>query len=311
VIAAGYAGRPKTGPKAVAAALRGYRYQLRDYARSAELDIWYDLVDVHRLLAVFTEPTARERASAYIGRQARRRTSRAAFEKLTELTGGQLRITENRPFRVHLDDGERAHAVAAFEAYRESLAPAQRHLLDTFRLVDVVRQVVGVGSVGMRVYLVLLIGGNVGDPLFLQLKQAVPAVYEKYAGRSSYQNSGQRVVVGKRLIQAATDMFVGWAQADGVHYYARQFRDMKIVPGAELLAPVLVDFATACGAVLARAHARTGDPVAIDAYIGKGRAFDTALTAFAHSYAGQNADDHARLAAAVAAGVVEAAENPW
>lgn len=311
VIAAKGAGRPRVGERAVAACLRSYRTHMADYANSAVLDIWYDLVDVHRLLGVFTEPNAREKVSAYIGRQAQRRTSRGALEKLTETAGGRLRISDNPPFRVHLDADERAHALAAFEAYRMTLRESQRHLLDRFQLVDVVRQVVGVGSVGMRVYLVLLAGRNVGDPLFLQLKEATAAVYEKYTAPDPHSCHGERVVVGKRLIQAATDIFVGWAQAEGVHYYGRQFRDMKIIPEAERLAPFLVDFATACGSVLARAHARTGDPIAIASYIGKGQAFDAAMGKFARAYADQNARDHARLVRAIGSGRVVAVRNPW
>lgn len=183
-----------------------------------------------------------------------------------------------------------------------STCSSLQHLLDQFELVDVVRQVVGVGSVGMRVYLLLLEGPDGDDPLFLQMKQAGPSVYARHVAASRHTNHGQRVVTGKRLIQSATDIFVGWTEADDIHYYVRQFRDMKIVPNNERIAPVIVDFAAACGAVLARAHARTGDAVSIASYIGKGRAFDEAMTRFAFRYAEQNARDHARLAAAVAAG---------
>ena len=133
-----------------------------------------------------------------------------------------------------------------------------------------VRQVVGVGSVGMRVYLVLLEGRTGADPLFLQVKQAGPSVYEAHTQPSRHDNHGERVINGKRLVQSATDIFVGWGSLHGKDYYVRQFRDMKIIPTTELIAPRLAEFATACGETLARAHARTGDPVAIDGYIGKG-----------------------------------------
>ena len=140
-----------------------------------------------------------------------------------------------------------------------------------------VRQVVGVGSVGMRVYLLLLEGRSGADPLFLQVKQAGPSVYEEHLRPSPHDNHGERVISGKRLVQAATDIFVGWGSLHGRDYYVRQFRDMKIIPTTELIAPRLAEFATACGETLARAHARTGDPVAISGYIGKGKRFAAAV----------------------------------
>ena len=135
--------------------------------------------------------------------------------------------------------------------------------------MDIVRQVVGVGSVGMVVYLVLLEGSATGDPLFLQCKQAGPSVYESYTYSSGHDNHGARVIAGKRMVQSATDIFVGWGSLGGRDFYVRQFRDMKLIPTTDLIAPVLVEFGIACGNTLARAHARSGDPEAIDAYMGK------------------------------------------
>jgi hypothetical protein len=177
-------------------------------------------------------------------------------------------------------------------------------LLDRFSLVDVVRQVVGVGSVGMQVYLALFEGRNGTEPLFLQIKQAGPSVYERYLGASKYPSHGQRVIRGKRAIQAASDIFLGWTSVAGFDFYVRQFRDMKVIPDSERIAPYLVPFAEQCGYVLARAHARTGDAMTIDGYIGKGRRFDEAMTEFALAYADQTAHDHEQLATAVAAGNV-------
>ena len=179
-------------------------------------------------------------------------------------------------------------------------------LFDRFTEPDVVRQVVGVGSVGMRVYLVLLEGRSGVDPLFLQCKQAGPSVYEAHLGPSVHATHGERVVAGKRLVQTATDIFVGWGSFRGHDYYVRQFRDMKIIPTVELIAPVLTEFATACGETLARAHARSGDPVAIAAYLGTGDGFGDAAVEFAGRYADQNDADHAQLEAAVATGAVPA-----
>jgi uncharacterized protein (DUF2252 family) len=206
---------------------------------------------------------------------------------------------------VRLQADELALEDAVFTAYRSSLPEYRRRLLDRFSFVDAVRQVVGVGSVGMRVFLVLLTGRDQSDPLFLQIKQAGPSVYEPYSGESHHANHGQRVVVGKRLIQSATDIFVGFTSVGAGDYYVRQFRDMKVIPRADLVAPRLAEFATASGQVLARAHARTGDPAAIDAYIGKGRQFDQALGEFASSYARQTTRDHQQLNDAVANGAID------
>ncbi len=292
--------------EAVAGCLRSYRERMAGYTRAGKLDIWYDLVTVDQLIAVFATEDQKP-ASSLIEKKARRRTSRGAVRKLTERVDGQLRITQDAPVRTHLDDTERALTGEVFAAYRASLAEERRYLLDRFSVVDVVRQVVGVGSVGMRVYLVLLQGRDSDDPLFLQIKQAGPSVYEPYCGASRYANHGQRVVVGQRFIQSATDIFVGWTTVGGFDFYVRQFRDMKVIPDSELIAPRLVEFAQKCGAVLARAHARTGDPLAIRAYIGKGGQFDRALGEFASAYADQTVRDHGQLAAAVADGTVPGA----
>ncbi len=288
--------RPNIADRAVAACLAAYRDRMAGYAGAGQLDIWYDLVTIDRFLQFFSRDD-QEAGAAGIAKRARKRTSSGAARKLTESVDGQLRITEAPPIRVHLTDGL---AESVFAAYRETLQEDRRHLLDRFSLVDAVQQVVGVGSVGMRVFLVLLNGPNRHDPLFLQIKQAGPSVYEPFCGSSVHSNHGQRVVAGKRLIQSATDIFVGWTAKNGFDYYVRQFRDMKIIANGLVLAPRLVEFATACGGVLARAHARTGDPVAIDAYIGKGRRFDEALGDFAVRYADQTDQDHKEFAAAVA-----------
>lgn len=220
---------------------------------------------------------------------------------------GRPWITEEPPLRVTIGDDEQADlADQLFGGYRLTLQEDRRSLFDRFTEVDAVRQVVGVGSVGMRVYLVLLEGRTGTDPLFLQVKQAGPSVYEAHTQPSRHGNHGARVISGKRLVQSATDIFVGWGSLHGRDYYVRQFRDMKIIPTTDLIAPRLVEFATACGETLARAHARTGDPVAIDGYIGKSPKFTAAIGRFAHGYADQNERDHAQLVRAIATGAVEA-----
>jgi uncharacterized protein (DUF2252 family) len=296
---------PATADEAVTAAVQAYRYRMHRYARTPELDIWYDGVHADNLVGYF-EPADRARVSVYIEKQQGRRTSRGALAKLTVMASGRPRITEEPPVRVRIADDEQVDLVNYLLAqYRMTLQDDRRTLFDRFTEVDVVRQVVGVGSVGMRVYLLLMEGRSGADPLFLQAKQAGPSVYEPHTQPSGYENHGARVVNGKRLVQSATDIFVGWGSLDGKDYYVRQFRDMKIIPSIEFIGPRLAEFATACGETLARAHARTGDPMAIDGYIGKGAGFDAAMGQFARLYADQNERDHAQLAQAIADEMVE------
>ena len=299
-------GRP-VAEAAVQACVEAYCTRMRRYASLPELDIWYDSIHADSLIGYF-EPADQGRVSIHIEKKRQRRTSRGALAKLTTMANGRPRITEDPPIRVTIDDQEQADIAGHLLAeYRLSLQEDRRALFDRFTLVDVVRQVVGVGSVGMRVYLVLLEGRSGADPLFLQLKQAGPSVYEPSSPASADGRHGVRVIRGKRLVQTATDIFVGWGSLHGRDYYVRQFRDMKIIPKTELIAPRLAVFGTACGEVLARAHARTGDPVAIDGYLGKGAAFRAAITRFAGVYADQNERDHAQLVQAIATGAVDAA----
>ncbi len=297
--------KPARAAAAVTAGVEAYCRRMRRYAAMPELDIWYDGMHVDNLVGYF-EPADRGRVSIHIERKRQRRTSRGAFAKLTTLAHGRPRITEDPPLRVTIDDSEQADLASRLLAgYRLTLTEDRRALFDRFTQVDVVRQVVGVGSVGMRVYLVLFEGRSGADPLFLQVKQAGPSVYEAHTRPSRHGNHGERVISGKRLIQSATDIFVGWGSLHGRDYYVRQFRDMKIIPTTELIAPRLTEFATACGEALARAHARTGDPVAIRGYIGKGPKFTAAISRFARLYADQNERDHGQLAGAIAAGAVD------
>ena len=293
---------------AVHAALRAYRARIASYATADELTIWYDVVTSDQLLDLF-EPEERERVAARVAKRARRRTSAGAARKLTRVVDGHLRIVEDPPIRVRLPatvGGVDATELAAqtLQAYHDSLPYERRYLLDRFTLVDVVRQVVGVGSVGMQVYLVLLEGRNRADPLFLQIKQAGPSVYEQFLGASPHPSHGQRVISGKRVIQAASDIFLGWTSVQGFDFYVRQFRDMKVIPDSARIAPHLEPFAEQCAYVLARAHARTGDAMAIASYVGKGRRFDEGMAAFAVAYADQTARDHRQLVAAIESGEV-------
>ena len=298
--------KPGRAAAAVNAGLAAYCQRMRHYARQPELAIWYDSLDAEGLLGYF-EPADRGQVSVHIERKRERRTSRGAFARLTTMAHGRPRITPDPPLRVTISDQEQADLVGHLLAeYRLTLPEERRALFDRFTEVDVVRQVVGVGSVGMRVYLLLLEGRSGADPLFLQAKQAGPSVYEAHLRPSRHECHGARVIGGKRMVQAATDIFVGWGSLHGRDYYVRQFRDMKIVPNTDLIAPRLAEFATACGETLARAHARTGDPVAIRGYLGQGGRFTQAVAEFAARYADQNERDHAQLVAAIAAGDVDA-----
>jgi uncharacterized protein (DUF2252 family) len=199
-----------------------------------------------------------------------------------------------------------------FRAYRATLRDDQRQLLERFELVDMARKVVGVGSVGTRAFIVLLQGRDQGDPLFLQVKEATASVLEGPLGKSRYKQHGERVVHGQRMLQAASDIFLGWTKGLDVnrHYYWRQLRDMKGSAEVESMAPVALKFyAGICGWTLARAHARSGDPVAIAAYLGKRDTFDQAITDFSHRYADQNEQDYQALAKAVRSGRLQALEG--
>ena len=234
---------PGMADEAVLAAVEAYQARMHRYTRTPELDIWYDGTHVDNLLDYF-EVADRGRVSVHIERQRQRRTSRGAFARLTTMAGGRPRITTDPPIRVRIDDDEQMDLVDhLLPQYRLTLQEDRRHLFDRFTQVDVVRQVVGVGSVGMRVYLVLLEGRGGADPLFLQVKQAGPSVYEAHVPSSRHDHHGARVIDGKRLLQSATDIFVGWGSFHGRDYYVRQFRDMKIIPSIELIGPRLTEFA--------------------------------------------------------------------
>lgn len=303
----------KVARRAVAVAVKAYAERVAAYAEADELTVWYDIITSEELLDLF-EPEHREAVARRLSKQARRRTSAGAARKLTETVDGHLRIVEDPPTRIRLENllpGEELsdRVSAVLQRYHDSLPYERRFLLDRFTLVDVARQVVGVGSVGMQVFLVLCEGRNGTDPLFLQVKEAGPSVYEQYLGPSPYPSHGQRVISGKRLIQAASDIFLGWTSFEGADFYVRQFRDMKVIPDSRAIAPYLVPFAQQCGYVLARAHARTGDALSISAYVGAGGRFAEAMTDFAFAYADQTVWDHRQLTDAIASGRVAVEEG--
>jgi len=244
-----------------------------------------------------------------------------AFSKRTREVDGTRRIISEPPLIVPID--ELTPGVPAQEMhdaldqllakYRGTLETDRRHLLEQFRVVDLARKVVGVGSVGTRCWIALLVGRDHDDPLFLQVKEAQESVLERFVGKGAYANQGERVVTGQRLTQAASDIFLGWirsdAGVDGVarDFYFRQLRDMKGSADPETMTPQgLTDYGRLCGSTLARGHARSGDRIAIASYLGKSTAFDRAMAAFAEKYADQNERDYASLRAAADSGRVKA-----
>jgi len=255
-------------------------------------------------------------------RKAYSRDSLQALSKLAEFVDGAYRIVSQPPIVVPMRDLAATYGLSPddvgpaireqFLAYRATLQDDRRHLLDQFRVVDVARKVVGVGSVGTRAFIVLLQGRDEHDPLFLQVKEATASVLEAYLPRSRHQQHGERVVQGQRMMQAASDIFLGWTRGVDVNrnFYWRQLRDMKGSVLVESMTPVgLTFYARTCGWTLARAHARSGDPVAIGAYLGDGDAFDKSITDFAQRYADQNEQDYEEFVKAIRSGRLEAHEG--
>ncbi|MEU9859951.1 DUF2252 domain-containing protein [Streptomyces sp. NPDC047971] len=294
--------------RAALVATESYRSAMRRLAELGELPVWYARIDADDLTAL-VRPERRARLEDRLAR-ARRRTSLQALTKLTEEDeGGGRHIVDDPPLLERVTDVDRVTLGKIFSDYRSSLSEERRQLLDRFHYVEAARKVVGVGSVGTRCFVLLLQGRDDGDPLILQIKEAGRSVLEPYLSPSAYAHQGQRVVCGQRLTQAASDIFLGWMTGpEKRHFYWRQLRDMKGSAEVETMSPsMLRAYAGLCGRALARAHARSGDRIAIAAYLGSSDVFDRAIADFAIRYAGQNADDYAALSAAIAAGVIAAA----
>jgi uncharacterized protein (DUF2252 family) len=323
---------------ATLASVAAYREAMVSFAAMGTLEIWYAHLDEDELLKAVQSAAAKaskaskkaakaakqaERTARKSAAKAHTRDSLQALSKLGELVDGQYRIVSQPPIVVPARELETTYGVSAetlegvihkqYRAYRATLRDDQRQLLERFQMVDMARKVVGVGSVGTRAYIVLLQGRDQRDPLFLQVKEATASVLEGHLPKSRYKQPGERVVRGQRMMQAASDIFLGWTRGQvevNRSYYWRQLRDMKGSAEVESMAPVALGFyARTCGWTLARAHARSGDPIAIAEYLGENDQFDRSISDFAKRYADQNELDYQAFADAIRSGRLEALEG--
>ena len=314
-----------------------YREAMASFAQMGTMDIWYAHLDEDELMSgvqsAAAEAKKASKKTAKVAKQAEKtakksaakahtRDSLQALSKLGELVDGQYRIVSQPPIVVPARDLEATYGLSAdqmermlreqFRAYRATLRDDQRRLLERFQLVDMARKVVGVGSVGTRAFIGLLQGRDQQDPLFLQVKEATRSVLEGHLRKSRYRQPGERVVQGQRMMQAASDIFLGWTKGveDNRYFYWRQLRDMKASAEVEAMVPgALAFYARICGWTLARAHARSGDPIAIAAYLGEDDGFDRSISDFAKRYADQNELDYQAFAEAIRSGRLEALEG--
>ena len=308
--------------KAVLASVAGYRTAMRTFAKQSMMAVWYAHLDIEDAVATFKSQLKADKyksAEAMLAK-AHTRDSHQALAKLTTVVDGRRRIISAPPLIVPVEEVFSDVDAASIEAelgsllakYRRSLQSDRRHLLEQFSLTHVARKVVGVGSVGTRAWILLMDAGDGIEPLFLQAKEAQASVLAGFTTKSKYSNQGERVVAGQHLMQAASDIFLGWQRTtgpDGVDrdYYVRQLRDWKFsVPIEQLLPLGMGLYAGLCGWTLARAHARSGDRVSLAAYLGGSDAFDHAVADFAEAYADQNERDYDSLKAAVDSGRAEA-----
>jgi uncharacterized protein (DUF2252 family) len=310
---------PQDRRAVVAAGVAEYRTRMEQMAAMRNLDVWYAHIEVTKMfeqLSSLATKKQRAKAEANIAK-ARTRDSMQAFSKLTHEVDGQRRIKSDPPLIVPIEelipaDAERrdvdGELHALIRSYRRTLETDRRELLESFQYVHSARKVVGVGSVGTRAWILLLLGRDGQDPLFLQAKEAQESVLERFVGKSKYTNSGQRVVAGQRLMQATSDIFLGWQRVPGLDgkvrdFYVRQLRDWKGSADVDTMtSSVMTAYARICGATLARAHARSGDRIAIASYLGTSDVFDRAIADFSVAYADQNERDYESMTAAVKSG---------
>jgi uncharacterized protein (DUF2252 family) len=306
---------------AVLSAARAYREAMRAFAAMGNLDVWYARLDVDALLAELAQVADRKQMKAVEKNvaKAHKKNSLKAFDRLVHEVDGQPRIISDPPLLVPAEElvpEDKRHELEGriqemLGRYRESLKGDRRHLFDSYRFVELARKVVGVGSVGTRAWVILMMGRDGQDPLFMQAKEAEASVLEPYAGASEFGNHGERVVEGQWLMQASSDILLGWLPAFGIDdrerdFYVRQLWDGKRSVEIETLPPKGLEvYGRVCGWTLARAHARTGDRIAIASYLGKGGSFDQAIAEFSERYADQNELDYGALADAAKSGRIE------
>ena len=309
----------------VASGAKAYRETIREFAGKPILQIWYARLDVAGIERRWGREDGGNAAQNLqrLATKAETKDNLKAFDKLTRVEGGEIRFVSDPPLLVPVSelfsgvDAQRVEGAitGSLHRYRHTLAEDRRHLFDRYRFVDLARKVVGVGSVGTRCWVALLLGQDQHDPLFLQVKEADASVLEKWTTKSQFANHGQRVVQGQRLMQAASDIMLGWDRiegddsVDGVahHYYMRQLWDWKVSAPVETMTPdIMRTYAQICSWTLARAHARSGDATTIGAYLGSGDVFDTAMASFANVYAEQNDLDHRALTEAIKSGRMDA-----
>jgi uncharacterized protein (DUF2252 family) len=308
----------KVGRGAVLSTVASYREAMRAFASMRNLDVWYSRLDVVGIIANWGDVMKKQDAKRFErgAAKAAGKDNLRALAKLTERVGDTVRIINDPPLVTRIEEVYGLNSVddimgelnGLYQTYKHTLQRDRHHLTDSYRLVDLARKVVGVGSVGTRCWIALLLGRDDDDPLFLQIKEAEKSVLEPYVGKSEYASHGQRVVEGQKLMQAASDIFLGWDRVhgfDGVErdYYLRQLWDGKVSADLTRLTPEqLPTYGRMCGWTLARAHARSGDRVVISAYLGSGDVFDRAIADFAEAYAEQNASDYAGALAASKSG---------
>ncbi len=311
--------------KIVLGAVEAYRLAMRQFAGMRNIEVWYSRIDMDRLMieqGSHLREVTRQRLETVLAK-ARTHDSLQALAKLTQMVGGRHRVISDPPLIVPVEELLPDKEVDALydqlrrliAVYRRSLHSSLHPLLDQYELVHMARKVVGVGSVGTRSWILLLRGRDSDDPLILQAKQAMPSVLERFTKKSEFTNQGARVVAGQQAMQASSDIFLGWGREDhlmpsAVDFYFRQLRDWKGSIDIDVMAPFgMVPYASVCGWTLARAHARSGDRIAIASYLGNGKSFGEAIVEFSESYADLNQRDYERLQRAVADGRITAQEG--
>lgn len=306
--------KAKVASEAAETVTRSYREKIEELSHKSILDIWYEKVNWQSVIASTSDEELQKRRKEKLKREMKRNMD-YYFPKFAEESGGRFQFKDNPPTMYHMSGAEGKKfdekIRKAIELYKESLQEHTRRLVNRYKVEDVAIKVVGIGSVGTLCAVALLLASE-NEPLILQIKEARHSVLEPYVGKSTFENQGQRVVEGQRIIQSASDMFLGWTQfEDGKHFYVRQLRDTKVKPEPELWGgQQTIEIAAVMGQVLARAHARSGDAAVISGYLGNSNSFDAAITDFALNYADQTERDHALLLAAIKSGRLKADLEP-